>query len=44
VALAAAAIRAFRDRQDARLGPAGDAAPTSGWRQRGWRELGEGRP
>jgi acetyl-CoA carboxylase, biotin carboxylase subunit len=44
VALAAAAIRAYRDRQDARLAAPGEAGPGSGWRRRGWREVGEGRP
>jgi acetyl-CoA carboxylase biotin carboxylase subunit len=44
VAVAAAAIRAYRDRQAARLAPAGDGLPASGWRLAGWRDQGEGRP
>jgi acetyl-CoA carboxylase, biotin carboxylase subunit len=44
VAVAAAAIRACRDRQAARLDPSGDGRPASGWRLLGWREAGEGRP
>jgi acetyl-CoA carboxylase, biotin carboxylase subunit len=44
VAVAAAAIRAYRDRQEARLSTPGDGRPASGWRQAGWRDLREGRP
>jgi acetyl-CoA carboxylase, biotin carboxylase subunit len=44
VAVAAAAIRAFRDRQDARLAAPGDGAPASGWRRAAWRDLRQGRP
>ena len=44
VAVAAAAIGAYRDRQDARLATPGEGRPGSGWRQAGWRDLREGRP
>jgi hypothetical protein len=41
VAVIAAAVRAFRERQAARGGVETEAsAPASGWRGRGWRELG----
>ncbi len=41
VAVIAAAVRAFRERQVVRNDPDGEtAAPASGWKGRGWRELG----
>jgi acetyl-CoA carboxylase biotin carboxylase subunit len=45
VAVAAAAIHAFRERQARRVGDAGGAGAgaASGWRARGWRELGGAR-
>jgi hypothetical protein len=43
VALAAVAIRAFRDRTATRLEDGG-VRPASGWRQQGWRETAGGRP
>jgi acetyl-CoA carboxylase biotin carboxylase subunit len=38
VAVAAAAIRAFRDRQAARLAPTSEGETGSAWRRTGWRE------
>ncbi len=43
VALAAAAIGAYRDRAQSRL-PAAATPAASGWRQQGWREATGGRP
>jgi acetyl-CoA carboxylase biotin carboxylase subunit len=43
VALAAAAIRAFRDRAASHLEGGGAPRPASGWRQQAWRETAGGR-
>jgi acetyl-CoA carboxylase biotin carboxylase subunit len=45
IAVAAAALQAFRERRAARLQPAGDAsAGGSAWKRRGWRESAGERP